>query len=86
MPAYGAFEAKNKFSELLDRAERGEEVVITRHGKPVARLVAQKDEAAEERRIREALEHFDKTRAMLKARGVKFTREEIRALRDEGRR
>lgn len=36
----GAFEAKNKLGSLLDRVERGEEIVITRHGKPVARLVA----------------------------------------------
>ena len=35
-----AFEAKTKFSELLDRVERGDEIVITRHGKPVARLSA----------------------------------------------
>ncbi|SDB30753.1 type II toxin-antitoxin system Phd/YefM family antitoxin [Bauldia litoralis] len=34
----GAFEAKTKFSELLDRVEKGEEVIITRRGKPVARL------------------------------------------------
>ena len=35
----GAFEAKNKLGALLDRVEHGEEIVITRHGKPVARLV-----------------------------------------------
>jgi antitoxin (DNA-binding transcriptional repressor) of toxin-antitoxin stability system len=34
----GAFEAKNTLGALLDRVERGEEIVITRHGKPVARL------------------------------------------------
>ena len=39
MTTVGAFEAKTKLSELLDRVERGEEIVITRHGKPVARLV-----------------------------------------------
>ncbi|MGD0913051.1 MAG: type II toxin-antitoxin system prevent-host-death family antitoxin [Terracidiphilus sp.] len=39
MPEFGAFEAKNKLGALLDRVERGEEIVITRHGKPVARLV-----------------------------------------------
>ena len=33
------FEAKSKLSALLDRACRGEEVVITRHGTPIARLV-----------------------------------------------
>jgi prevent-host-death family protein len=36
---FGAFEAKNKFAALLDRVERGDEIVITRHGRPVARLV-----------------------------------------------
>ena len=40
MHEVGAFEAKNTLGSLLDRVERGEEVVITRHGKPVARLVA----------------------------------------------
>ena len=35
----GAFEAKNTFGTLLDRVQNGEEVLITRHGKPVARLV-----------------------------------------------
>jgi prevent-host-death family protein len=35
----GAFEAKNKLSALLDRVEKGEEITITRHGRPVARLV-----------------------------------------------
>jgi prevent-host-death family protein len=35
----GAFEAKNTLGSLLDRVESGEEVLITRHGRPVARLV-----------------------------------------------
>lgn len=35
----GAFEAKNTLGSLLDRVENGEEVLITRHGRPVARLV-----------------------------------------------
>jgi prevent-host-death family protein len=39
MVEIGAFEAKNKLGMLLDRVENGEEIVITRHGKPVARLV-----------------------------------------------
>jgi prevent-host-death family protein len=34
----GAFEAKNTLGNLLDRVEKGEEIVITRRGKPVARL------------------------------------------------
>ena len=36
----GASEARNKLSALLDRVEAGEEVVITRRGRPVARLVS----------------------------------------------
>lgn len=39
MTKISAFEAKTRFGELLDRVSRGEEVVITRHDKPVARLV-----------------------------------------------
>jgi prevent-host-death family protein len=39
MVEIGAFEAKNTLGSLLDRVERGEEIVITRHGKPAARLI-----------------------------------------------
>ena len=39
MHEVGAFEAKNKLGTLLDWVERGEEVLITRRGKAVARLV-----------------------------------------------
>jgi prevent-host-death family protein len=39
MTEVGTFEAKNRLSELLDRVERGEEVVITRRGKRTAKLV-----------------------------------------------
>jgi prevent-host-death family protein len=43
-------EAKAKLSELIDAAERGEETVITRHGKPVARIVRE-DADPEPRRV-----------------------------------
>ena len=36
---FAAADAKARFSELLDRAEQGEELTISRHGKAVARLV-----------------------------------------------
>lgn len=39
MKEVGAFEARNRFGTLLDWVERGEEVVITRRGKVVARIV-----------------------------------------------
>jgi prevent-host-death family protein len=39
MRQVGVFEAKNTLGALLDAVERGEEITITRRGKPVARLV-----------------------------------------------
>ena len=39
MATIPAFEAKTKFGELLDRVIGGEEIVITRHEKPVARII-----------------------------------------------
>lgn len=38
LPTIGAYDAKARLSELLDRVEKGEQIVITRHGKPIARL------------------------------------------------
>ncbi len=38
MTAYSVADAKNTLPKLIDRALQGEEVVITRHGKPVAEL------------------------------------------------
>ena len=39
MSTVTAFDAKTRFGELLDRVANGEEIVITRHDKPVARIV-----------------------------------------------
>ena len=39
MPKMTAFEAKTRFGELLHRVEHGEEIVITRHDRPIARVV-----------------------------------------------
>lgn len=35
-----ALEAKTRFGKLLDRVARGEEIVVTRHDRPVARMVS----------------------------------------------
>ena len=40
MASHSVAEAKNKLSELIDRALEGEGVVITRHGRPVVELKA----------------------------------------------
>ncbi len=39
METVGSFEAKTHLPQLLERAAKGEEFTITKHGKPVARLV-----------------------------------------------
>jgi prevent-host-death family protein len=39
MTTISAFEAKTRFGDLLERVSRGEEIVITKHQKPIARLV-----------------------------------------------
>ncbi len=39
MERIGAYEAKTHLPRLLDRVARGESLTITRHGRPVARLV-----------------------------------------------
>jgi prevent-host-death family protein len=78
----GAFEAKNKLSNLLERAERGEEIVITRRGKPVARLVPVR-ETADQTQAREAMQRI---RALAKKLKLgKFDVEEWKKDRDEGR-
>ena len=39
METVGSFEAKTHLPQLLERVAKGEEIIITKHGKPVARLV-----------------------------------------------
>ncbi len=82
MRTIGAFEARDALGQLLDLAEQGEEVTITRHGKPVARIVPAKptgdpeDAKAAIRRLRERAEALKLGR---------FDWAEWKAYRDEGR-
>ena len=57
----GAFEAKTKLAELLDKVEAGETVTITRRGKAVAQLVLVKPEDEQER-MRKLIEEIKRTR------------------------
>ncbi len=80
----GAYDAKTHLSDLLDRVERGEQIIITRHGRPVARLIPEGREDIAEALA--ALDRITARRKALAARGVRLTQTEIRALREEGRR
>jgi prevent-host-death family protein len=80
MRTIGAFEAKNRLGALLDLVEQGEEVMITRHGKPAARLVAA-TEPDKQAIAREAVRRIRERR-----KGVTLGGISIRELIDEGRR
>lgn len=88
MAEIGAFEAKNTLGSLLDRVERGEEITITRHGRAVARLVPN-DIRPNQDQVQAAFDGL-RERAKELARkdpaGRAFDWEEVKKLRDEGRR
>jgi prevent-host-death family protein len=82
MATVGAFEAKTHFAQLLQRVERGEEIVITRRGKEVARLVP----AATKPDKEAAAAAFRRLRERARRSGMaKFEWPEWRTYRDEGR-
>ncbi len=76
----GLAEAKNKFSELLDRVERGEEFTITRHDEAVAHLIpARRPSRADARKAIEAL------MALRDRNPVTVRTKEILAWKNQGR-
>jgi prevent-host-death family protein len=75
----GALEAKTHLSELLDRAANGEEIVITKHGKPIARLIGAS--TFDRERADSAFEKLMELRKTTTLNGLSW-----KALRDEGRR
>ncbi|MHB8218247.1 MAG: type II toxin-antitoxin system Phd/YefM family antitoxin [Candidatus Sulfotelmatobacter sp.] len=83
----GAFEAKNTLGSLLDRVERGEEIVITRHGRPVARLVPNTQNIDQDK-VRAAFERIRESARQLARENPgrpAFDWKEIKKLRDKGR-
>lgn len=80
MKTIQASEAKAKFLRILDDVERGESVVITRHGKPVARLSPQAE--IDRERVERAMAQIREIGKRTKPVSI----EEILSARDEGRR
>jgi prevent-host-death family protein len=74
-----ASDAKTRLPELLDAVERGETIVITRHGRPIARLIPERTRRQEE--INRAIADIKALRRTTRP----MTAEEILAARDEGR-
>jgi prevent-host-death family protein len=86
MANVSAFEAKTRFGQLLERVARGEEVVITKHDKPVARLVPEGQRNLNA--IREAVAGLKALRGEIAARNKgkpKITAAEIKSWINEGR-
>lgn len=80
----GAVEAKNSLGKLLDRVEQGEEILITRHGRPIARVVPAVP-SSPRAGARAAADGLRALAAELRSE-TPVTLEEIKAWREAGRR
>ncbi|OGT07311.1 MAG: prevent-host-death protein [Gammaproteobacteria bacterium GWF2_41_13] len=78
MQTVGIFEAKHNFSILLDRVSKGEQVLITKHGRPVAKLVPAALQDPE--RIQNAIKRLQSFKKKNTLDGLDW-----KMLRDEGR-
>jgi len=86
MPKMTAFEAKTRFGEMLHRVEQGEEIVITRHDRPVARVVREggPDLGAVTRSVEELRQLQQRIRKRSRGRSA-LSQAEIRAAIGHGR-
>ena len=87
MESVTALEAKTRFGKLLERVAQGEEVIITRHEKPVARLVPEGRRNRES--VRTAVAGILELRRKISAHNQgkrKLTAAEVKAWVGEGRR
>lgn len=87
MATVTAFEAKTRFGELLERVTRGEEIVITRHDKPVARIVPEGAQRLEDvQKAVGGLRELQRRIALRTKRKVRLSNREARSAIEEGRR
>jgi len=76
----GIFEAKTHFSQIMEACENGVDYIITRRGKPVAKIIPIKQE--QEMSREEVLEKFREFRKLYRGKPGSFN---IREAIDEGR-
>ena len=87
MASVTAYEAKTRFGKLLQRVARGEEVVITKHERPVARLIPEGHQSLNS--VRDAVLKLEELQSRISARTgnrAKLTFAEVKAAVSEGRR
>ena len=77
----GAFEAKTHFSQILEKAEHGAEFIITKRGKPAAKIIPFKQEP--EMTFKDAVEQLREMRKFYRGKPGSFN---IREAIEEGRR
>ena len=81
METIGAFDAKTRLSELLERTANGESFQITKHGRPVGKIVPP-DNAPDPQAIAAAVQRLKSFRGTLKG----LSKDEFLALKHEGHR
>lgn len=79
-------EFKDRASELVAAAENGEEIVITRHGKPVGLLGPVKTRSHDPAVVAAAMQRILARRDAMRAAGMTATAEDWVAWKNEGRR
>lgn len=77
----GAFEAKTHFSQIIEKVQHGADFVITKHGKPVAKIIPFEQE--QEMTRMEAIEKLMEMRKLYRGKPGSFN---IREAIEEGRR
>lgn len=82
----GVYDAKARFSELIDRAEKGEETIVTRHGRPVARVSPLREMARSPEEIAELMARARQLREDIRATHGAVTQAEIKAWKQDGQR
>jgi len=86
MATVTVFEAQTRFGELLGRVGRGEEIVITRHEKPVARIVPEGRRSLEQVRVAVATLNRLREGILARTKGrARFSPEEVRSAIEERR-
>ena len=79
MATVGIYEARTRWSELIGKVSKGEEVTVTRHGVPVARIVP--IDGQKKASVREAIESLKEFRRGNTLRGLN-----LKKMIEEGRR
>lgn len=81
MERIGIYDARSRLSELVERVEAGEEVILTRRGQPVVRMVRAEAEARNKTRA----DAVRRIRALRKRMNLRLTQAEIRRAIVKGR-